>query len=113
MGRGRDNRLMEDIRSIQEEGARLPVYDDRTADEIIGYDEFGVPALRWPSIMCVCGGLLEEASSPIDYEGGASPRVFPVSKEYRAGHPKPTADFLRPSLLGPPLLHSLELNTPA
>lgn len=31
------------IRQIQERLARLPVLDDRTPDEIIGYDEFGVP----------------------------------------------------------------------
>lgn len=31
------------IRALQEEVARMPVYDDRTPDEIIGYDEFGLP----------------------------------------------------------------------
>jgi antitoxin VapB len=31
------------IRALQEEVARLPVYDDRSAEEIIGYDEFGLP----------------------------------------------------------------------
>lgn len=32
-------RLME----IADQFAKLPVLDDRSADEIIGYDEFGVP----------------------------------------------------------------------
>ena len=31
------------IRRIQEEVARLPVFDDRTDDEILGYDENGLP----------------------------------------------------------------------
>ena len=31
------------IRRIQAEFAALPVTDDRTPDEIIGYDEFGIP----------------------------------------------------------------------
>jgi antitoxin VapB len=43
-GRGRDPTLLEDIRRIQEEVARLPVQDDRTPDEIIGYDEYGLPS---------------------------------------------------------------------
>lgn len=42
-GRGRDPTLREDIRRIQDEVARLPVLDDRTPDEIIGYDEYGLP----------------------------------------------------------------------
>jgi hypothetical protein len=32
------------IREIQERSAKLPVLDARTPDEIIGYDEFGLPA---------------------------------------------------------------------
>jgi antitoxin VapB len=43
-GRGRDPTLREDIRRIQEEVARLPVLDHRSPDEIIGYDENGLPA---------------------------------------------------------------------
>lgn len=31
------------VRRIQEHIATLPVLDDRTADEIIGYDENGLP----------------------------------------------------------------------
>jgi hypothetical protein len=31
------------IREIQESLAKLPVLDSRTPDEIIGYDEFGLP----------------------------------------------------------------------
>jgi antitoxin VapB len=42
-GRGRDPTLLEDVRRIQEEVARLPVLDDRRPDEILGYDENGLP----------------------------------------------------------------------
>jgi antitoxin (DNA-binding transcriptional repressor) of toxin-antitoxin stability system len=31
------------VRSIIARVSALPILDDRTADEIIGYDEFGVP----------------------------------------------------------------------
>jgi antitoxin VapB len=44
---GRDpdtERWLEGIREIQREVAQLPVYDDRTPDEIIGYDEHGLPS---------------------------------------------------------------------
>lgn len=37
-------RWLEEIREIQREVAQLPVYDGRTADEIIGYDENGLPS---------------------------------------------------------------------
>lgn len=43
-GRVPDVTLREDIRRIQERVASLPVLDDRTPDEIIGYDEHGLPA---------------------------------------------------------------------
>jgi antitoxin VapB len=33
--------MMEEIRKIQADVAKLPVLDDRTADEIIGYNEHG------------------------------------------------------------------------
>jgi len=33
--------LLAHVRAIQEEMARLPVVDDRTADQIIGYNERG------------------------------------------------------------------------
>jgi len=36
--------LLEDIRQIQNLVASLQRIDDRTPDEIIGYDEFGLPA---------------------------------------------------------------------
>jgi antitoxin VapB len=42
-GRGRDPTLLVDVRRIQEEVARLPVLDDRRPDEILGYDENGLP----------------------------------------------------------------------
>jgi antitoxin VapB len=44
---GRDpdtDRWLEGIREIQREVAKLPVYDDRTPDEILGYDENGLPS---------------------------------------------------------------------
>lgn len=43
-GRRDDRTLREDLRRIQEEFRRLPVFDDRTPDEIIGYDEYGLPS---------------------------------------------------------------------
>lgn len=43
-GRVRDVTLRDDIRRIQERVASLPVLDDRTPDEIVGYDEHGLPA---------------------------------------------------------------------
>lgn len=36
-------RKLDRIRQIQERVAALPVLDPRTPDEIIGYNEFGVP----------------------------------------------------------------------
>jgi len=39
--RGRD--LREELVAIRERCVTLPVLDDRTADEIIGYDDHGVP----------------------------------------------------------------------
>jgi antitoxin VapB len=43
-GRIDPERLPDEIRRIQERIARLPVLDDRTADEILGYDEYGLPS---------------------------------------------------------------------
>lgn len=41
---GRDpDAVLAEIERIVAEVARLPVLDDRTADEIIGYDEHGLP----------------------------------------------------------------------
>ncbi len=42
-GRVNDVTLREDVRRIQERVARLPVLDPRTPDEILGYDESGLP----------------------------------------------------------------------
>ena len=39
----RPQSVIEIVREIQERLAELPVYDDRSADEIIGYDENGLP----------------------------------------------------------------------
>lgn len=36
-------RIREAIRELQEEIRKLPVLDPRTPDEIIGYDEHGLP----------------------------------------------------------------------
>jgi antitoxin VapB len=41
--RGRDKNLVERLNEIALHCASLPDYDTRTADEIIGYDEHGVP----------------------------------------------------------------------
>ena len=35
--------LRGELRRIQERVSRLPVFDDRTPEEIIGYDENGLP----------------------------------------------------------------------
>ena len=37
------DRLLDDIERIVAEVAALPVLDDRTPDEILGYDENGLP----------------------------------------------------------------------
>jgi antitoxin VapB len=42
-GRIRGPRLRDEIRSIRERCARLPVHDTRDADAILGYDDEGVP----------------------------------------------------------------------
>ena len=35
--------LLEAVRKIQERVAKLPILDDRSADEILGYDDNGLP----------------------------------------------------------------------
>jgi antitoxin VapB len=42
-GRVRGRRLRDEIRAIRTRCAALPLLDDRSADEILGYDEHGVP----------------------------------------------------------------------
>jgi antitoxin VapB len=42
-GRRHDHGLREEIARIQERVAKLPILDDRSAEEIIGYDEHGLP----------------------------------------------------------------------
>ena len=42
-GRTRGPRLRDEIRAIRRRCAALPVLDPRSADEILGYDETGVP----------------------------------------------------------------------
>ncbi|HEV2132260.1 MAG TPA: type II toxin-antitoxin system VapB family antitoxin [Longimicrobiaceae bacterium] len=39
----KDEQLLERIREIQKRFSELPVLDPRTPDEIIGYDEYGLP----------------------------------------------------------------------
>jgi antitoxin VapB len=41
--RRRDRRLVAEVRRIQERVARLPVLDPRPADQLLGYDEHGLP----------------------------------------------------------------------
>ena len=43
-GRRRTARLREDIARMQQRIARLPVLDERSDDEILGYDERGLPS---------------------------------------------------------------------
>jgi antitoxin VapB len=43
-GRARSIPLREELAAIRHRCASLPVLDGRTADEILGYDERGVPA---------------------------------------------------------------------
>lgn len=42
-GRRHDATLAEDLRRIQERFSRLPVLDPRSPDELLGYDENGLP----------------------------------------------------------------------
>ena len=42
-GRSRRRRLGDELRAIAERCAQLPTLDDRSADEILGYDDRGVP----------------------------------------------------------------------
>jgi antitoxin VapB len=42
-GTSRMSRVRDELRAIPERCARYPVLDPRTADEILGYDEHGLP----------------------------------------------------------------------
>ena len=42
--RSRERGIAEDLNDIALRYSRLPVRDERSADEIIGYDEHGLPA---------------------------------------------------------------------
>jgi antitoxin VapB len=42
-GRARGPRLRDDIRAIRRRCAALPVRDHRSSDQILGYDEKGLP----------------------------------------------------------------------
>jgi antitoxin VapB len=42
-GRARTTRLRDELRAIRERCSALPVLDSRSPDEILGYDEHGVP----------------------------------------------------------------------
>jgi antitoxin VapB len=42
-GRRRRRALRDELREIGERCAALPTIDDRTADDILGYDDLGVP----------------------------------------------------------------------
>lgn len=43
-GVSRRDRVFEDLNEISRRCAALPVLDDRPADELVGYDEDGLPA---------------------------------------------------------------------
>ena len=42
-GDGAQERLLDELRAISERVARLPDLDPRSDEEIVGYDEFGIP----------------------------------------------------------------------
>ena len=42
-GRRNPRSLIDDLREISDRCAALPVLDTRSADEVLGYDEIGVP----------------------------------------------------------------------
>jgi antitoxin VapB len=42
-GRSRRAALLEDMAEIRRRWSEMPVVDDRTPDEILGYDEHGLP----------------------------------------------------------------------
>ena len=42
-GKARTARVRDELRAIRERCARYPVLDHRSADEILGYDEHGLP----------------------------------------------------------------------
>ena len=42
-GRLRTPRLRDELRAIRKRCAALPVLDERSADDILGYDEHGIP----------------------------------------------------------------------
>ena len=42
-GEASQERLLDELRAISERVARLPELDSRTDEDIVGYDEFGVP----------------------------------------------------------------------
>jgi antitoxin VapB len=42
-GRRKPRSLVDELREISDRCAALPVFDTRSAEEILGYDEIGVP----------------------------------------------------------------------
>ena len=42
-GRRKPRNLVDELREISDRCAALPVFDTRSAEEILGYDEIGVP----------------------------------------------------------------------
>jgi antitoxin VapB len=42
-GRSKRRRLRDELRDIAERCSKLPTVDDRPADEVLGYDERGLP----------------------------------------------------------------------
>jgi len=47
----KDRRLYDELRAIRDRSAKLPVLDNRTPDQILGYDERGLPygSLKHPT----------------------------------------------------------------
>jgi antitoxin VapB len=42
-GRASPSRLRDELRAIRNRASRLPVLDPRSPDEVLGYDEHGLP----------------------------------------------------------------------
>ncbi len=42
-GHSAEERLLGELRAISERVARMPEIDNRTDEDIVGYDEFGIP----------------------------------------------------------------------
>jgi hypothetical protein len=82
-------RRLREINEILRRIDRLPVLDNRSPDQIVGYDEIGVPTTGTPS---------ESASSPQDQAGPTGSFDFEAWKKKVLDDPKSRSvveDFLK------------------